>query len=99
MSAVTMGTVVSLGGPDGTSVVPIGLGSGHRFGNELTAVALVDSCLAIGIDLTLIYDTGNINTLQRVEYGCCVTSSASVPWWSSSRCLSLSMTAFWWRMD
>ena len=60
----------SLGGPGGTSVTSIGLGCGHRFGNELPAVALVDACLTIGIDLTLIYDTGNINTLQRVEHGC-----------------------------
>jgi hypothetical protein len=60
----------SLDGPDGTSVEPIGLGRDHRFGNELPSVALVDACLTIGIDLTLIYDTGNINTLQRVEHGC-----------------------------
>ena len=39
--------LLSLGGHDGTSVEAIGLGCGLRFGNELSAVALVDACLAI----------------------------------------------------
>ena len=41
-------------GPVGTSVAPIGLGRVHRLGNELPAVALVDSCLVIRIDLALV---------------------------------------------
>ena len=44
----------SLGGPDDTSVAPIGLGRDRRLGNELSAVALVDACLTISIDLTLV---------------------------------------------
>ncbi len=44
----------SLGGPDGTSVAPIGLGCDHRLGNELPVVALVDACLVINIDLALV---------------------------------------------
>ena len=44
----------SFGGPDRTSVAPIGLGRDHRFGNELPTVALVDACLTISIDLALV---------------------------------------------
>ncbi len=44
----------SLGGPDGTSVTTIGLGRGRRLANEMSVVALVDACLTVSIDLTLV---------------------------------------------
>ena len=56
----------SFGGPDRTSVAPIGLGRYHRVGNELSAVAqlLVDTFLAISIDLTLVIKTFDVAFLM-----------------------------------
>ena len=44
--------ISSLVGPVSTTVTSVGLGCGRRLGNELHAVALVDTCLTVGTDLT-----------------------------------------------
>ena len=56
-------------GPDRTTVTSIGLGRDHRLGNELSAVALVDSCLVIGIDLSLLVVVDSRSCLHPIIRG------------------------------
>ena len=68
----------SFGGPDRTSVAPIGLGRGHRLGNELPAVALVDTCLVIIIDLSLVVVVDARTCLQAIIRGVVCASELAV---------------------
>ena len=43
-----------LGSPDNAALTPVGLGRSHRLGDELTAIAFVDDCFAVSVDLTLV---------------------------------------------
>jgi len=43
-----------LGEPGSAAFAPVGLGRSCQFGNKLTVIALVDTCFAVTIDLTLI---------------------------------------------
>ena len=68
----------SLRGPCRTSVAPIGLGRGHRLGNELPTVALVDACLAINIHLTLVVVVDSRVCLHSIIRGVVCASELAV---------------------
>ena len=67
-----------LSGPGSTSVAPVGLGRGRRLRNELPAVALVDACLAVSIDLALVVIVDARTCLHAVVGGVVCASKCEV---------------------
>ena len=63
---------------DDTSVAPIGLGRDRRLGNELPAVALVDTCLTINIDLSLVVVVDSRTCLHPIIRGVVCVSELAV---------------------
>ncbi len=51
-----------LGSPNSADVTPVGLVRHRRLGNELSAIALVDACFTVGVDLMLVVvvDAGTV---------------------------------------
>jgi hypothetical protein len=49
-----MHLLFGLGSPDSAAFTPVGLVRHSRLGNELSAIALVDTCFTVGVDLALV---------------------------------------------
>ena len=43
-----------LDGPDSAALVAVGLGHSHRLMDELSAIAFVDACFVVSVDLALV---------------------------------------------
>ena len=64
-------------GPTDTSFSPVGLGRVHRLRNELSAVALVDACLTVRIDLSFVVVV-DVRTCRHAIIGGVVSTSELV---------------------
>ena len=46
--------LLGLVSPDSAALAPVGLGRSRRRGDELSAIALVDACFTVSVDLALV---------------------------------------------